>query len=448
LVSRQQTYNFRATSQRFLTRREKEEAEAKQKAEKGEAEPEEKDRVVLPALTRFNTGVSALTDVSYTEDFVRLELPAVGNRALKLPNLASLTTQEKESYFGDSARAAFFESYRQLARMRNTIGLGDEDLEIEALLTARTQQMDQFDDHDELAELIDTAMDGDYHSDHSSEHSLEMGDVVDEHNNVKAFSRHQSRRAMIMEDGNEVSQTSPSSRQSTVSGLPLYLEDEASKPTTARSVRSSQGSPLRRRHTPSRTNPRTPKARTLYSRQRQDDTQATEEEKARLFAHLGKQSPSDAPQGARPLSARSRFLVGCVRKGILPQASLIIRRGVATTLSIASFGIGNELALLLAASLPTLPLLEGLNIADNNLTDVGLVPIVKALTNCVHLQSFDVSRNKVDAETAQALLDYISTPACKLTHLIMGNANVDDAEAARFVKVTLIMNAFSLFARA
>jgi hypothetical protein len=403
----------------------------------GEAE-EEKASVVLPPLTRFNTGVSALTDVSYTEDFVRLELPVVGNRnkALKLPNLASLTTQEKESYFGDNARAAFFESYRQLARMRNTIGLGDEDMEIEALLTARTQQMDQFDDHDELAELIDIAMDGDYHSDHSSEHSLEMGDMVDEHNNVKAFSRHQSRRAMIMEEGNEVPRTSPSSRQSTVSGLPLYLEDEPSKPTTARSVRSSQGSPLRRRNTPSRNNPRTPKVRTLYSRQRQDDTQATEEEKARLFAHLGKESTGDAPQSARPLSARSRFLVGCVRKGILPQASLIIRRGVATTLSIASFGIGNDLAVLLAASLPTLPMLEGLNISDNNLTDVGLVPIVKALTNCVHLQSFDVSRNKVDAETAQELLSYISTPACKLTHLIMGNANVDDAEAARFVKVS------------
>ncbi len=49
-----------------------------------------------------------------------------------------------------------------------------------------------------------------------------------------------------------------------------------------------------------------------------------------------------------------------------------------------------------------LPLL-GLCISDNNLTDAGLVPLVTRLFKCEHLKSFDLSHNKVDAATADAL---------------------------------------------
>lgn len=75
----------------------------------------------------------------------------------------------------------------------------------------------------------------------------------------------------------------------------------------------------------------------------------------------------------------------------------------------------------------------GLAIDDNNLTDKGLVPIVKALSHCPMLRSFNISRNKVDTLTANALLDYLSCSICNLIQLIMSNADIDDCEASRFM---------------
>ncbi len=42
----------------------------------------------------------------------------------------------------------------------------------------------------------------------------------------------------------------------------------------------------------------------------------------------------------RPLSARSKFLLGCVKRDVLPQPGVIIRKEVSTILNIASMGIG------------------------------------------------------------------------------------------------------------
>jgi len=187
--------------------------------------------------------------------------------------------------------------------------------------------------------------------------------------------------------------------------------------------------PLRPRR--SRNRARTPQR--TYSRQRalaQEEGGATEEERKALYEHLGRESP-ETPN--RPLSARSRFILGCVRAGKNPHPSLVIRKTVTATLSIASMRVGDDLAVLLAGSLPSLPLLEGLNISDNNLTDIGLVPIVKVLHLCTKLTAIDLSKNKVDWSTANALLAYIESSGCNLVRLIMCDANVDDMEAAKFV---------------
>jgi hypothetical protein len=368
-----------------------------------------------------------------------------------LPLMGQLSLADRQSYFGSDARTAFFESYKEIARQRFTIGLGDEEQELEALLTARTQQMDQF--HEAGDENDSFTDDGDSvggHSLDSGTHAAsdlaEMGERLDENfRPTPAPSRMQSRRNVMMEDGNEdapggsqlIRQSSTQSMRSERNGgISMHVED--STPTKSNTVTPTPFSANRKlRRQPSRSKSRGTKKRSLYSRQRQDESQhATEEEKARLFEHLNK-NLLDRQDSSRPLSARSRFLLGCVQKGIFPQPSLIVRKNVTSVLSIASFGIGDELAVLFAASLGTLPLLERLSIADNNLTDVGLVPIVKALTKCTQLNSLDVSRNKVDRETAKALLLYISSPGCSLTHLLMANANVDDKEASEFVRVSL-----------
>ena len=426
----------------------------------------------LPPLSRVNTATSILTDGSvgsYSDNLTRVNVPQLSD-PLKLPSLTTLSPSERATYFGENARISFFDNYRQLARMRNTIGLqGDEDEELEALLTARTNQIEQFQYSNDAYELIEEAGGGKGLSIDLDEFSDDTASES-EYKLRTPYSRHASRKAMILEDGNIGSSIPPSpaiSRQNTARGgnnnshnnsysnnnaTSLYIDGDSSQPATARSNRSiyTGTGNGRRSRVPSRggnnnNNSSSPRRsspyktlRSVYSRQRLDEptSQVTEEEKKKLFDYL-QAEPSSMQSNNRPLSARSKFLIGCIRKGILPQASLIIRKNNTTVLSLASFGIGNDLANLLSESIKSLPLLEGLNISDNNLTDQGLVPIIKSISTNKKLLFLDISRNKVDVETAKALLSFISSSECNLTHLIMANANVDDREAAKFVKVIL-----------
>jgi len=306
--------------------------------------------VTLPSLTRSNTAMSAITsnsDASRLEGYEPVDVPL-------LPLLGQLSLADRESYFGRDARSAFFESYKEIAQQRFTIGLGDEEQELEALLTARTQHRERFGDDDEEGGGQydvddDSAANRSYDSDYS-----EMGTLLDENfRPTPAPSRMQSRRnVMIMEDDNEdKSGESKLVRQSSTSSMKsssMYLDEQPSpsKPITANHLNA-----FKKSRQSSRSRSRGPNTkRSLYSRQRQGDTQA-EDEKKRLFEHLNRQS-IERQNTNRPLSARSRFLLGCVQKGIFPQPSLIIRKNVTTMLSIANFGIGNELAELLAARSP------------------------------------------------------------------------------------------------
>jgi len=143
--------------------------------------------------------------------------------------------------------------------------------------------------------------------------------------------------------------------------------------------------------------------------------------------------PSEGESHIRPKSARSKFLLGCISQGISPHPSLIIRKHATVNLCLSNFTIGDKVGIILSECLETLPLLQGLAIDDNNLTDKSLVPIIKALSHCPMLKSFNISRNKVDSLTANALLDYLSSSTCNLIQLIMSTADIDDHEASRFI---------------
>ena len=143
--------------------------------------------------------------------------------------------------------------------------------------------------------------------------------------------------------------------------------------------------------------------------------------------------PSEGESNIRPKSARSKFLLGCISQGISPHPSLIIRKHATVNLCLSNFTIGDKVGIILSECLETLPLLQGLAIDDNNLTDKSLVPIIKALSHCPMLKSFNISRNKVDSLTANALLDYLSSSTCNLIQLIMSTADIDDHEASRFI---------------
>ena len=51
-------------------------------------------------------------------------------------------------------------------------------------------------------------------------------------------------------------------------------------------------------------------------------------------------------------------------------------------MNLNSLGLGDTVAGLLSESLTSIPLLKELHLADNNLTDKGLVPILQKLPDC------------------------------------------------------------------
>ena len=88
----------------------------------------------------------------------------------------------------------------------------------------------------------------------------------------------------------------------------------------------------------------------------------------------------------------------------------------------------------LAECLEDLPLIESIYINDNVLTDESLKHLLSALINIKSLRNLNLSRNKIDGESSDALAEYVSRPDCPVKTLIMQSADVDDGECAGFVQ--------------
>lgn len=168
-------------------------------------------------------------------------------------------------------------------------------------------------------------------------------------------------------------------------------------------------------------------------RRRQKDVATAEHENHMLVAHLSAPLQQSAMPSQRPPSARTKFLIGCASHNIYPQPSWIIRRELTTILNVSSLGMGDTVACILAETIGMLPMLEGIYIADNQLTDASLVPIINHLADCAQLKELDISKNKVDGRAAEALRVFLSSNSCNLTVLSMCNANIDDNEASKFM---------------
>jgi hypothetical protein len=112
------------------------------------------------------------------------------------------------------------------------------------------------------------------------------------------------------------------------------------------------------------------------------------------------------------LSPRSRFIAGCLHHRINPRPAMVIRNNFSTSLQLAHMCMGDELARLLADSLQSLPHIQAVDIADNNLTDVGLTPLIDAMVKIPQLLQFDGSRNEIGPLAAAALGVYLSICVC------------------------------------
>jgi hypothetical protein len=132
-------------------------------------------------------------------------------------------------------------------------------------------------------------------------------------------------------------------------------------------------------------------------------------------------------------SPRTKFISHCIDENMNPRASLILRKNLSKRLELQHQGMGDKMAISLAESLRDLPFIESINIADNMLTDIGMGPVILAAVHIPSLAELNLSQNIIGPVSSQALHDYLISPDCPLTSLILNNADVDDFECSGFV---------------
>ena len=134
-----------------------------------------------------------------------------------------------------------------------------------------------------------------------------------------------------------------------------------------------------------------------------------------------------------PMSPRSRFISNCIRERLNPRAGLLVRKNNTKKLELQNYGMGDQMARILADSLADLPYLQSVNIADNRLTDHGMGPIINAAVRIPSLLELNLSKNEIGDVAADALAEYLRNPSCTLQRLVMQTADVDDFEAEPFI---------------
>ena len=176
----------------------------------------------------------------------------------------------------------------------------------------------------------------------------------------------------------------------------------------------------------------------------EDDSDLTKSELEVL--HTLKTSTITDQQGAcnttSVLSPRTNYIDGCLRNGLFPRASCIVRQsstihsepGTSTTLQLSHQGIGDKMAAVLAGSLPDLPLVQTLDLRDNRLSDAGLHLLLKSLSVMSSLTDIKLSQNVVGPRSTASLLSFIESPTCKLVSITLSSISADDDWVALFVK--------------
>lgn len=160
-----------------------------------------------------------------------------------------------------------------------------------------------------------------------------------------------------------------------------------------------------------------------------DDESDQEDNKVRNKSHATELVGQSSP--------RSVFLAGCVRYGLPPRSVAMLRKRISPILNIAHMSIGNQMAILLAEALDKMPYLQALNLADNNLDDIGLSAVIRSVAKHSTLEVLDISQNIMDDDASKALAAYIGNEQCQLKCLRMSSTDIDDKECARFIDVLM-----------
>ena len=127
------------------------------------------------------------------------------------------------------------------------------------------------------------------------------------------------------------------------------------------------------------------------------------------------------------LTPRSLYLRESAKNNLLPLPIILRKSTNPMGVHLSHRGIGDERMIPLIKVIDTLPAIQTIDLCDNRLTDITLIPLASKLINFKSLTHLDLSFNKMDDSSA-AIMDFLRSEECKLFTLLLNGADVDDVE--------------------
>ena len=124
---------------------------------------------------------------------------------------------------------------------------------------------------------------------------------------------------------------------------------------------------------------------------------------------------------------RSMYLRESAKANLIPLPLILRKESNPMGVHLSHRGLGDERMLPMIKIMDTLPAIQTIDLCDNRLTDLTLIPLANKLINFNDLTHLDLSYNKMDA-SSEAIQDFLRSDDCKLFTLLLNGADVDDQE--------------------
>ncbi len=284
---------------------------------------------------------------------------------------------EREIYFGEKARVAFFDAYRHLSRQQHVLsGMIPGKHGIEVLKNLRSTSFEEL-------ELKLALHSGDVSIDEDDDRLAPAGWM-----NMKAHrgkspminTRLLAHREALTAEETAVFASNDESKKAYSTASKTRSKEKERDPN--RDLAAIRLEALKNKTTVESRGKNTIRERLGLQKLRRCDSYIVERSAQEL--HFSR--PAETPDAfMRPGSPRTRYLTGCLQHNVAPRPNLIVRSQLTSALNIEYQYIGDTMATILANSLEGLPFLSELNVAGNKLTDIGLTAIIKALPKCPYV---------------------------------------------------------------
>jgi len=142
------------------------------------------------------------------------------------------------------------------------------------------------------------------------------------------------------------------------------------------------------------------------------------------------------------LSPRSKYLNACIEENVFPRQALM-KRVTETSINIQNQGLGDKMTSMFMECYRDSTTLESVTLTDNNLTDKGLGPAIRAIIEIPSLTYVNISENIMGPQAAEALLALLDTDHCPVRQLVLRKCALDDLHCQCFVAALLKESHFS-----